>query len=99
MPVPMPAQSTWHFQPFKYPKFAHIMQPPEQHTLQQQQYQLLADYQQLQPELNREPLLDSATLPDWIEENDLAVDDDMPLQYHNGGASTSRDVEGQEEQH
>ena len=57
--------SNRNFQDFQYPKYAAIMQPPEEQMLQQQQYLPQQNDQQLQPQQNRAQLLDSATLPDW----------------------------------
>ena len=99
-PVPVSTQvsSNRNFQDFQYPKYAAIMQPPEQQMLQQQQYLPQQNDQQLQPQLNHAQLLNSANLPDSEEENNIVVDDDMPHPYQHGEASGSEAAEGHEEQ-
>ena len=96
--VSMQVSSNRNFQDFQYPKYAAIMQPPEEQMLQQQQYLPQQNDQLLQPQLNHAQLLDSATLPDWGEENNIVVDDDMPHPYQHGEASGSEAAEGHEEQ-
>ena len=96
--VSMQVFSNRNFQDFQYPKYAAIMQPPEEQMLQQQQYLPQQNDQPLQPQLNRAQLLDSATLPDWGEENNIVVDDDMPHPYQHGEACGSEAAEGHEEQ-
>ena len=99
-PVPVSTQvsSNRNFQYFQYPKYAAIMQSPQEQMLQQQQYLPQQKDQQLQPQLKRAQLLDYATLPDWEEENNIVVDDDMPNPYQRGEASGSEAAEGHEEQ-
>ena len=92
--VSMQISSNRNFQDFQYPKYAAIMQPSEEQMLQQQQYLPQQNDQQLQPQMNRAQLLDSATLPDWDEENNIVVDDDMPHPYQHGEAFRSEAAEG-----
>ena len=96
--VSMQVSSNRNFQDFQYPKYAAIMQPSEEQMLQQQQYLPQQNDQQLQPQMNRAQLLDSATLPDWDKENNIVVDDNMPHPYQHGEASGSETAEGHEEQ-
>ena len=96
--VSMQVSSNRNFQDFQYPKYAAIMPPSEEKMLQQQQYLPQQNDQQLQPQLNRAQLLDSATLPDWDERNNIVVDDDKPHPYQHGEASGSEAAEGHEEQ-
>ena len=98
VPVSTHVSSNRNFQDFQYPKYAAIMQPPQEQMLQQQQYLPQQNDQQLQPQLNCAQLLDSATLPDLDEENNIVVDDDMPHPYQHGEASGSGAAEGHEEQ-
>ena len=98
VPVSMQVSSNRNFQDFQYLKYAAVMQPPQEQMLQQQQYLPQQNDQQLQPQQNRAQLLDSATLPDWDEENNIVVDDDMPHPYQDGEASGSEAAEGHEEQ-